>query len=90
MSPALTKEPRVLALLGWTGFVLAVFAFSWFNRLSPGSPFLIASISGSSLLGISFAAIDLAKYIFVAREFGDSMGSISGIMGLCNGAGAGA
>jgi hypothetical protein len=87
---ALTSSPRLLASLGWSGFALAIFAFSWLDRLPPGSPFLIASILGSSLLGTSSGVIELSKYIFIGREFTDAMGSSTGIIETFCGAGAGA
>ena len=89
-SPSISKNPRVLAILGWLGLALATFAFSWFNRLSPGSPFLVACLLASSLIGVSVAAIEFAKCVFLARDFVDSMGSSTGIIETCGGAGSGA
>ena len=86
----LSSRPRLLATLGWIGFGLATFAFAWFVRLSPGNPFLLGSMLGSSLLGISSGAIEFSKYIFLGSELIDSMGTSTGILETFCGAGAGA
>jgi hypothetical protein len=76
-------------MLGWLGFALATFSISWFDRLAPGTPYLVANLLGSSLIGVSSGAIEFSKYIFLGRYFIDSIGSSSGVLEALCGAGTG-